>query len=82
MDHDGRRERRKKRRKRSKQCATSNSVNADRSHLGDCLKEPTTGRDDESREQAYSQDLSVLAPAHEKCNGLVGPESVGRLEEL
>ena len=49
MDHDGRIE--KKMRNRGKQRATSNTVNTDRSHLGDYWQEPTTGRDDESGER-------------------------------
>ena len=36
--------REKKKRNRGKQCATSNTVNTDWSHFGDCLKEPATGK--------------------------------------
>ena len=40
-------------------------MNTDWSSLGDYVKEPTTGRDDESGEQRYSQDLAVFVHKQE-----------------
>ena len=39
-------EERSRRRRRGKQCATNNTMNTDWSHSGDCLKEPTTAKND------------------------------------
>ena len=71
MDLDGRTEEQKKW-KRGKQCATSTTVNTDWSHLGDYMKEHTTGT---STVEVHENDGN-------QRTGLVGRESIDQLAEL
>ena len=61
-------------------CASSNSVNTAWSHRGDCLKEPTTGRADESGERWYAHlsGLGCVGARAWERTGLVEQESYGR----